>query len=79
LRKFFQAALKAFDELDAPDSLQLPRLAAYPDTAARLASLHLVAALAKAQPLAPDALPDRIQATLRADCRKETNTASRAS
>jgi hypothetical protein len=79
LREFFPAALKAFDELNAPESLQLPRLAAYPDTAARLTRRQFVAGLAKAQPRAPEAGTDRIQAIPRADCREETNTASRAS
>jgi transposase len=66
LREFFPAALKAFDELDAPDSLQLLRLAPDPDTAARLTRRQLVAALAKAQRRAPEAGADRIQAILRA-------------
>ena len=66
LREFFPAALKAFDELDALDSLQLLRLAPDPDTAARLTRRQLVAALAKAQRRAPEAGADRIQAILRA-------------
>src|SRR5674536_333280 len=48
LRESFPAALKAYNELDAPDTLQLLRLAPDPDKAARLSKRQIVAALARA-------------------------------
>ncbi len=66
LRESFPAALKAFDELDAPDTLQLLRLAPDPDAAARLTKRQVMAALAMAHRRSPEVVADRILAVLRA-------------
>ncbi len=49
LREFFPAALTAFDDLDAPDTLELLALAPDPDRAARLTRRQVVAALRRAR------------------------------
>lgn len=66
LREFFPAALNAYNELDAPDTLQLLRLAPDPDQAARLTKRQVVAALARANRCHPDQMADQITAVLRA-------------
>ena len=66
LRESFPAALKAYNELDAPDTLQLLRLAPDPDKAARLSKRQIVAALARANRRNTEAVADRIYAILRA-------------
>ena len=66
LREFFPAALRAFEELDGPDTLQLLRLAPDPDTAARLTRRQVVAALVRARRRSPEVGADRISAVLRA-------------
>jgi transposase len=66
LRESFPAALKAYNELDAPDTLQLLRLAPDPDKAARLSKRQIVAALARANRRNTEAVADRIHAILRA-------------
>ena len=48
LRDFFPAALAAFDELDAPETLQLLAQAPDPDTASRLSKAKIVGALTRA-------------------------------
>lgn len=60
LRESFPAALRAFDELDAPDTLHLLGLAPDPDTAARLTKRQVMAALAKAHRRTPEVVADRI-------------------
>jgi len=48
LRDFFPAALKAFSDLDAPDTLELLARAPGPDQAARLTKSRIIAALRRA-------------------------------
>ena len=48
LREFFPAAMRAFEELDAPEALQLLAQAPDPDTAARLSRAKIVRALTAA-------------------------------
>lgn len=48
LRDFFPAALLVFDDLDAPDALELLALAPDPDRAAKLTRRQVVAALRRA-------------------------------
>ena len=48
LREFFPAALKAFADLDAPDTLELLAIAPDPDRAARLSKAKITAALRRA-------------------------------
>jgi transposase len=66
LREFFPAALKAYNELDAADTLQLLRLAPDPDQAARLTKRQVLTALAKANRRNPEMVADRIMTVLRA-------------
>ena len=66
LREFFPAALKAYNELDASDTLQLLRLAPEPDQAARLTKRQVLAALARARRRNPEVVADQIMAVLRA-------------
>lgn len=49
LREFFPAALVAFDDLDAPDTLELLALAPDPDRAAKLTRRQITAALRRAR------------------------------
>jgi transposase len=49
LREFFPAALTAFDDLDAPDTLELLALAPDPDRAAKLTRPQVTAALRRAR------------------------------
>ncbi len=67
LREFFPAALQAFPELDAADTLALLAAAPDPDTAARLPRRTVVAALTRARRRDPQAVADRILGILRAD------------
>ena len=67
LRESFPAALKAYGELDAADTLQLLRLAPDPDQAARLTKRQVLAALARAKRRNPEVVADQIMAVLRAD------------
>jgi len=66
LREFFPAALKAYSELDAADTLQLLRLAPDPDRAARLTKRQVLTALAKANRRNPEVVADGILTVLRA-------------
>ena len=66
LRESFPAALKAYNELDAADTLQLLRLAPDPDQAARLTKRQVLTALAKANRRNPEMVADRIMTVLRA-------------
>lgn len=66
LREFFPAALKAYNDLDAADTLQLLRLAPDPDQAARLTKRQVLAALARANRRNPEAVAEQIMAVLRA-------------
>jgi transposase len=66
LREFFPAALKAYNELDAADTLQLLRLAPDPDQASRLTKRQVLAALARANRRNPEVVADQILTVLRA-------------
>ena len=66
LREFFPAALAAYGELDAADTLQLLRLAPDPDKAARLSKRQVLAALARANRRHAEQRADRILTILRA-------------
>ena len=66
LRDYFPAALAAFDDLDAPDALELLAKAPDPVTAARLSRAQIAAALKRARRRDVQAKAERIQAALRA-------------
>lgn len=66
LREFFPAALEAFDELAAPDALELLGRAPDPARAARLSRSQLVSALRRARRRGAEDKAARIQAVLRA-------------
>jgi hypothetical protein len=65
LREFFPAALEAFDDLTAPDALELLAAAPDPDRAARLSRSRIAAALKRARRRDVEAKAERIQAVLR--------------
>jgi transposase len=67
LRDYFPAALEAFDDLDAADTLELLRKAPDPASAARLTIAQISAALTRARRHDIPAKAARIQAILRAD------------
>jgi transposase len=66
LREFFPAALEAFPELMAPESLELLERAPDPVRAARLSRSKITAALSRAHRRDPEARAEAIQAVLRA-------------
>jgi transposase len=66
LRDYFPAALAAFEDLDAPDTLELLAKAPDPATAARLSRAQIAAALGRARRRDAAAKAERIQAALRA-------------
>jgi transposase len=66
LRDYFPAALAAFEDLDAPDTLELLAKAADPAAAARLSRSQITAALKRARRRDVEAKAERIQAALRA-------------
>ena len=65
LREFFPAALHAFDELTAPDALELLGRAPDPDRAARLSRSQIAAALRRANRRDVDAKATDLQQRLR--------------
>jgi transposase len=65
LREFFPAALHAFADLDAPDTLELLGRAPDPDQAAALSRSKIAAALSRANRRYPAARAAQIQAVLR--------------
>ena len=65
LRDYFPAALAAFDDLDAPDTLELLAKAPTPESAARLSRSQIAAALKRARRRGIDAKAEQIQAALR--------------
>jgi transposase len=65
LREFFPAALAAFDDLDAPDALELLARAPDPDSAAALTRAQIAAALRRANRRDVDAKAARLQELLR--------------
>jgi transposase len=66
LREFFPAALDAFDDLSAADTLELLGRAPDPDRAARLSRAQLAGALRRANRRNTDAKAVELQAVLRA-------------
>jgi transposase len=67
LREYFPAALEAFEDLDAADTLELLGKAADPASAARLSINQIRGALTRARRRDVDAKAARIQAVLRAE------------
>jgi transposase len=65
LREFFPAALAAFEDLTAPDTLELLGKAPAPDSAARLTTTQITAALKRARRHHRDQKAAEIQAALR--------------
>ncbi len=63
LREYFPAALEAFDDLDAPDTLELPGKAPHPARAAKLTRAQVSAALKRAR---RRNIPDKATAILAA-------------
>ena len=72
LREFFPAALEAFAELDAADTLELLAVAPDPDRAARLSKSRIVAALRRANRRGVDERADAIQSVLRASALRQS-------
>jgi transposase len=66
LRDYFPAALEAFEDLDAPDTLELLGRAPDPASAARLTTAQISAALKRARRRHAEEKAARIQAVLRA-------------
>jgi transposase len=66
LREFFPAALQAFDDLTAPEALELLGRAPDPDRAARLSRAQIAAALRRARRRDVDTKAARLQEVLRA-------------
>ena len=66
LRDYFPAALEVFEDLDAPDALELLARAPDPASAARLTTAQISAALKRARRRGIAAKAERIQAVLRA-------------
>jgi transposase len=66
LRDYFPAALEAFEDLDAPDTLELLARAPDPATAAKLTTAQISAALKRARRRQIAQKAERIQAALRA-------------
>jgi transposase len=66
LRDYFPAALEAFEDLDAPDALELLARAPDPASAARLTTAQISAALKRARRRGIPAKAEQIQAVLRA-------------
>jgi hypothetical protein len=65
LREYFPAALEAFDDLDAPDTLELLGKAPEPASAAKLTYAQIAAALKRARRRDIDTKTTRIQDALR--------------
>ncbi|WP_370347984.1 IS110 family transposase [Catenulispora sp. MAP5-51] len=66
LRDYFPAALAAFEDLDAPDALELLAKAPDPASAARLSRSQIAAALKRARRRDVEGRAEQIQAALRA-------------
>jgi transposase len=67
LREFFPAALEAFDDLTAPDALELLAKAPDPGRAARLSRAQIAGALKRARRRDVDGKAEVMQAALRAE------------
>ena len=66
LREYFPAALQAFDDLDAPEALELLGRAPDPDQAARLSAAAITAALKRAHRRHVEDRADQLRTILRA-------------
>jgi len=66
LREFYPAALQAFPELDAADTLELLAKAPDPESASKLPRRTLVAAFGRANRRDPNVRAEKVQAVLRA-------------
>ena len=71
LREFFPAALEAFDDLNAADTLDLLAAAPDPDTAAGLSRQRIAAALTRARRRDVAGKAETIQAVLRAEALRQ--------
>ena len=78
LREYFPAALLAFEDLDAPESLELLAAAADPDVAARLPEARIVAALRRAKRRKIDQRVEDLQAVLRAPALRQSTAVQNA-
>jgi transposase len=78
LREFFPAALAAFDDLSAPDALELLGRAPDPDRAARLSRAQLAAVLRRANRRNIDARTEQLQAVLRAPALRQPAAVQKA-
>lgn len=67
LREYFPAAVEAFDDLTAPDALELLAAAAEPERAARLSRSRIAGALKRARRRDVPAKAERIQAILKSE------------
>ena len=65
LREYFPAALEAFEDLDAPDTLELLAKAPDPASAARLTTTQIIGALTRARRRHRDRRTAQIQSALR--------------
>jgi len=74
LLQYFPAAVQAFEDLSAPDALQVLGRAADPDRAARLTRGQLVAALRSARRHHVETKADALQAVLRAPALRQPAT-----
>ncbi len=59
LREYFPAAIRAFEDLDAPEALELLAAAPDPDAAAKLTKARIVAALKRAHRRNTTSVPQR--------------------
>ena len=78
LREYFPAALQAFEDLDAPESLELLAAAPDPDRAARLSKARIVAALRRAKRRKIDQRVQDLQALLRAPALRQSTAVQNA-
>jgi hypothetical protein len=78
LREFFPAALEAFDDLTAPEALELLGRAPEPDRAARLSRSAIAAALRRARRRDVETKAARIQAVLRAPALRQPDAVQSA-
>ena len=78
LREYFPAALQAFEDLDAPESLELLAAAPDPDVAARLSKARIVAALRRAKRRKIDQRVEDLQAVLRAPALRQSTAVQNA-
>jgi len=78
LREFFPAALEAFDDLSAPDTLELLGKAPDPDRAARLSGSQLAGVLRRAKRRNVAARVGQLQAVLRAPALRQPAAVQKA-